>query len=120
MIVGYRIIMVCIAAWGAEILATEQERWAWAYTKEFSSEEQNSSTGEIVLTKKAVPAFTQLILSWNAYRPTQGQYVFWVQGKDVQTGMWSGWHKMMMWGASVQCSYLNNAGYCGAASSCKV
>lgn len=88
-----------------------EERWAWAYTKEFSCNERSAHgfKDDIIITKNSVPAFTQLILSWNACRPQRGHYTFWVQGKEAQTGTWSGWHKMMMWGASVQCSYLSSA-----------
>lgn len=85
--------------------------WCWVYTKEFASDEWHTQgpTKETVVEKKRVSPFTQLILSWNAYRPTHGHYIFWVQGRDAQTGTWSSWHKMMAWGSSMQCSYLSDA-----------
>jgi hypothetical protein len=87
------------------------KNWVWVYTKEFSANEQHAHGGaqEMLVEKKKLSPFTQLILSWNAYRPTRGQYTFWVQGRDAQTGLWSSWHKMMSWGPSLQCSYQSDA-----------
>ncbi len=87
-----------------------KEQWSWVYTREFSSADHYAfaSQKEVVLEKKGVSPFTQLVISWNAYRPVGGEYVFWVQGRDAQSGAWSTWHKMMTWGASLQRSYLSN------------
>jgi hypothetical protein len=89
----------------------ENKICCWVYTKEFSADELHAqgSTQETIVEKGRVSPFTQLILSWNAYRPIHGHYTFWVQGRDVQTGAWSSWHKMMSWGPSLQCSYLSDA-----------
>lgn len=92
-------------------LLESKEQWSWIYTKEFSPTDHqvDANQKELLLEKKAVSPFTQLVISWNAYRPMRGDYVFWVQGRDAQTGIWSTWHKMMTWGSSLQCSYLSNA-----------
>jgi len=85
-------------------------RWTWVYTKEFSTHEElhdMHGAKEIMVEKKQTSPFTQLVISWNAYRPSRGDFIFWVQGKDAQSGQWSSWHKMMAWGASLQCSYLS-------------
>src|SRR5690242_11618299 len=90
------------------LAAQATEQWSWVYTKKFASHEV-SEQKEIIIEKKMVSPFTQLIISWNADRPVRGDYTLWVQGKDAQSSMWSGWHKMMSWGASCQRSYLSNA-----------
>jgi hypothetical protein len=93
---------------GISINLCAAEQWSWVYTKEFAPRDTHDQK-EVVIEKKTVSPFTQLIISWNADRPTCGDYTFWVQGKDAQSGAWSGWHKMMSWGASCQRSYLSNA-----------
>jgi hypothetical protein len=57
--------------------------------------------------RTSLTPFTQLIFSWNAYRPEKGYFSFWVQGQDNSTGLWSSWHKMMVWGNGIQCSYIS-------------
>ncbi len=103
-------LVVCICAYlTVPIFGSEQ--WSWVYTKEFSKDEHAviGAQKEVVIEKKVVSPFTQIIISWNAYRPTRGEYIFWVQGKDAQTGVWGTWHKMMSWGSSMQCSYLSSS-----------
>lgn len=104
-----RYIVFIAMSIGFAVRATEQ--WSWVYTKEFSRDEQHAfgTQKEVMLEKKQVSPFTQLVISWNAYRPTRGEYIFWVQGKEAETGKWSGWHKMMSWGSSTQRSYLSDA-----------
>ena len=46
--------------------------------------------------KESITPFTELILSWNAFRPKKGQYSFWV---SVHHNYWSKWYKMAEWGA---------------------
>src|SRR5581483_5924340 len=84
--------------------------WTWLYKKTFTQQELREAdkhTG-ITLEKTGIQLFTQLVVSWNALRPEQGYFSFWVQAHDHENNSWSPWHKMMEWGADVQRSYLSN------------
>lgn len=49
--------------------------------------------------------FDELIISWNAKRPAKGYISFWT---SVQYGSkWSPWHRMTLWGANRQRSFIN-------------
>jgi len=81
--------------------------WTWVYTKEFSREQMaaNESKASLLFSKLNTPSFTQLIFSWNAFRPKRGYYTFRAQVRDAQTKRWYDWHKMIEWGAHVQRSF---------------
>ena len=54
---------------------------------------------------------SQILFSWNALRPTDGSYVFYMQVRLHNARRWSGWYKMAQWGDGVQRSFeqlLNN------------
>jgi len=50
--------------------------------------------------------FTELILSWNALRPSPGSLTFWVNVK-YGNNTWSGWQRMAEWGERIQRSFIN-------------
>lgn len=85
------------------------EQWTWLYTKKFSEPEiiKNKSRTSLVFSKQNIPHFSQLIFSWNAFRPTQGYFSFYAQVRDAKTRQWHDWHKMIDWGKDVQKSYLH-------------
>jgi hypothetical protein len=104
-----------ILFWGLILVAScsswATEPWSWVYSTTFDVQEQanNSKKAAYVLTKDGLIPFTQLIFSWNALRPIKGYYSFWIQGRDNGTGNWSSWHKMMVWGAKLQRSFLSKS-----------
>jgi hypothetical protein len=51
-----------------------------------------------------LPPFNELMLSWNASRPTEGKYLFYI---SVKTDEWSPWLLYASWGSDGQSSYLN-------------
>ncbi len=55
--------------------------------------------------KKHLPPFSELIISWNANRPTQGQYLFYVR---VFINHWSSWLLYAVWGSNGQMSFSEN------------
>lgn len=81
--------------------------WTWLHRKHFTQDERarNTEKKEILFSKIDVPHFTQLIFSWNAFRPAKGHFTFYAQVRDCQKKKWSKWHKMMDWGNKVQTSY---------------
>jgi hypothetical protein len=51
-----------------------------------------------------VAPFNELMISWNAARPSRGTYHFYV---SVKTGSWSSWLLYASWGHDGQSSFLN-------------
>ena len=83
--------------------------WTWQYHKLLSTDELTTMKNELVFTKLSIPAFTQLLFSWNAFRQKNAHYSFFVQVRDQQTKVWGSWHKMIDWGSLVQKSYLTKS-----------
>jgi len=81
--------------------------WTWLYKKRFSKKQifENRSKKNVVFEKRGVPAFSQLVFSWNAFRPKKGHFSFFAQAYNPRTKAWGPWHKMMEWGKKVQRSY---------------
>ncbi len=86
--------------------------WTWLYHKLFTAQEyeQQEKKQEIALTKINTPLFSQLLVSWNAYRPKAGHFTFWVQVRDATNGSWGKWHRMIEWGDQIQRSYVSKPG----------
>ncbi len=93
------------------LCAEHKNQWTWLHRRQLSEVEQerNKSEKEITFSKKSIPVFTQLVFSWNAFRPEKGHFVFYAQVRNAQTKKWSKWHRMMMWGANVQKSFITEA-----------
>jgi len=51
--------------------------------------------------------FDELMLTWNAKRPIDGKYLFYVSAKVA--GRWSPWLLYAIWGSDGQCSFKNAA-----------
>ncbi len=66
---------------------------------------EHSAKRSMIFAKTDTPHFTQLIFSWNAFRPKQGYFKFNVQVRDAKTQRWYDWHRMTEWGANVQRSF---------------
>ena len=91
--------------------AHETKQWTWLHRKSFTHEQQalNCVKQEIMCAKKNLPLFTQLLFSWNALRPENGYFTFYVQVRNQTTQKWSKWHKMMSWGATIQQSFTSES-----------
>ena len=82
--------------------------WTWNYTKKLSVADARalSNNNYYVFVKEGTPIFTQLIFSWNAHRPKQGHYTFYVQSRNALTKQWTkNWIKMLEWGKDIQRSH---------------
>jgi len=81
--------------------------WTWTYRKRFSGSELDNLVGKahLTFTKTNLPQFKQLVFSWNAYRPKQGYFTFYVQSQDANSKKWSPWYRMVEWGSAVQRSH---------------
>ncbi len=86
---------------------SNQDQWTWLFTKKFSMQElqANKSRPVLIFCKKDVPLFSQLIFSWNAFKPLHGYFSFYAQVRDAKTKKWHDWHKMVDWGSGIAQSY---------------
>lgn len=82
----------------------QKEPWTWHYHKLLSHDGQKKRR-QRTFTRLDVPAFTQLLFSWNAFRPHVGHYSFYVQVRNARRKTWGPWHKMVDWGNNIQKSY---------------
>lgn len=85
------------------------QKWTWSYKKTFSDLEcsQNSSLDGVSFFKENVKNFSQLVFSWNASRPKNGGFEFYIKTRDAKSKKWSEWHKMFNWGSDGQKSYTS-------------
>jgi Peptidase_C39 like family len=72
--------------------------WTWHYW--FHNTSTQNADVSFVQTK--VPSFTQLIFSWNAVRPRNGFWSFFVSVRNANTQHWGKWHHMADWGKNIQ------------------
>jgi len=70
---------------------------------------RRGNNDEVVWGKKKTDPFNELILSWNALRPGQGHLTIWVAVNTAASGkpQWSSWHRLALWGAKRQLTFLN-------------
>lgn len=99
--------IVCMGMQVYSICAQEYEPWTWLYHKTLNQTEKElfAAKKELIFQKETDHAFSQLMFSWNAFRPEQGHFSFWVQARDAHTHAWGVWHKMSEWGNNIQVSY---------------
>jgi hypothetical protein len=109
--IGRKLLLLCVLSLGLPLIAQESadDQWTWLYQKSFSLPEFVGAHVHKVLTfsKIDIAPFTQVVFSWNARRPAHGYFTFFIQTRDGATQHWGKWHKMMDWGAQVQCSYMS-------------
>lgn len=88
-------------------VAAEQvdQPWTKVYKKIITSD-QTVNQEMILFEEKTIP-FNQLLFSWNAERPEQGYYEFFIRVRDHKTRLWQEWHKIIEWGAHVQKSFFS-------------
>lgn len=88
-------------------------QWSWLYRKQFVNNQMhrkfNKKQAELLFAKENVPLFSQLLFSWNALRPDDGHFSFYVQVRNAQTKKWGAWHHMADWGDQIQRSYITKS-----------
>jgi hypothetical protein len=81
--------------------------WSSLYAIDIARQYRNSMRDQHTLVVERVlpmPA-SQLIFSWNGYRPSHGYYVFYVQVRAKGAASWSNWYKIAEWGQNTQRSF---------------
>lgn len=79
--------------------------WTKVY-KHLPTPAQTVHKQELTFEQRTIP-FTQLIFSWNAHRPQEGYYDFFLRVRDHKTKKWQDWHKIVSWGANIQKSFFS-------------
>jgi hypothetical protein len=107
------VLGICVALFSAlngSCLENNSQQWTWLHRKQFTVAEQqeNRLKKDITLTKVNLKPFTQLIFSWNSVRPEQGNFIFYARVRNATTKEWSKWHRMIVWGGTVQKSFKTN------------
>ena len=81
--------------------------WTWLHAIQYNPSQRLKNQNKVALffQKEEVQPFSQLILSWNAFRPKKGFFTFDVRVRDKGSKAWSGWKKMHEWGSEMQKSF---------------
>lgn len=99
-----RILLTCM------LLTCSAQEWVWRYEQEF-----DGSQREQLLFSRHTPAFTQLIIGWNACRPACGYYLIEACVK-LGAHSWSEWLTIAQWGAQIQESIMSTDKTTGVAN----
>lgn len=104
-------LMFCMSLSAQHQMTSSGHEWTWLFHKKFSEQELygNAAKKEVSFLKHGVPNFSQLLFSWNAFRPHAGYFSFSVQVRDAKRKQWGMWHKMAEWGAGIQRSFSQTA-----------
>ncbi len=106
----YLFLLLSISALFSCRVRCASKEWAWLYQKTLSNQElhNNKNKQELVFSRLDVPLFSQLIFSWNAFRPKKGYFSFMTQARNAHNKQWGKWHTMFDWGSNVQRSYCSH------------
>ena len=101
--------MLFIPAFGGE--SNVNSDWTWLYSKRFTENlrASNRNKKSLLFTQENLSPFTQLVFSWNALRPEEGHFSFFVQVRNAATKKWGSWHHMVDWGKDIQQSYMSKS-----------
>jgi len=110
---GMAIVLLLLSMWVLPLCGSHNESvtdWTWLYRKNFSHNMQlNSKKKSLFFIQENLLPFTQLVFSWNALRPEEGYFSFYVQIRDAETKKWGLWHHMVDWGKDLQQSYMSKS-----------
>ena len=81
--------------------------WTWLHAIQYTPSQRLKNQNKVALffQKEGIQPFSQLIVSWNAFRPKKGFFTFDVRVRDKSSKVWSGWKKMHEWGSEMQKSF---------------
>lgn len=109
-LIGYSIVSCIGTSYTAEVIIP----WSVVHKKIYTDVERavHDDQKNLIYTKKHVPPFTQLIVSWNVYRPINGQFDFFIRShaQGAAPDRWDQWLKVASWGDGIQKSYFSRGG----------
>jgi hypothetical protein len=85
----------------------QEKPWTWRYLQTFETTHKNSC---LTFQKKQIPAFDQLILSWNGIKPEVGHYRVSV-AVQTASGGWSPWYHYADWGKKKQQTFMQKSNH---------
>ena len=97
----------------ASVVQEPSVSWSCVYKKEYTEGEceQHYFSKELLFAPSKVIPFTQLIVSFNVERPTEGSFEFFLrvhtQGKNDNE--WEPWNKIASWSDSIQKSFFSKS-----------
>lgn len=91
--------------WTVLVGADQAQPWTQVYKKRVT--EKEGQKNELIFKEEKTIPFTQLLFSWNAHRPDEGYFEFFIRVRDQATKKWQDWHKMLSWGAHLQRSFFS-------------
>jgi hypothetical protein len=113
---GQKMIMILLlmSIWCSSLSGGESKAvrdWTCLYRKNFVKNGcvNNNNKKVLFFMEENVTPFTQLVFSWNALRPEEGYFSFFVQVRDAVTKKWGLWHHMVDWGNNIQQSYISKS-----------
>ena len=86
--------------------SSRQIKFSQTISKFFAPSFLEKNPHYVVWTAKTAIPFTELILSWNALRPSEGKLTFWINVQH-HGNRWSGWQRLAEWGAHTQRTFIN-------------
>ena len=88
-----------------------KEPWSCVYSFVLTKKDHKKYHEKHLLLykEKDVMPFTQLILSWNAFRPKKDSFIVKVRVRSAETKKWDTWHKIALWGKE-QKSFFSRGG----------
>lgn len=91
--------------------SVECTQWAHLYHKKLSADELKRASQQncFFVLRQHVPLFSQLLISWNAFRPKHGHFALYVQVRNAATNGWGAWHRMIEWGNGIQRSHATQS-----------
>ncbi len=109
-------LMLAVMVWPILLCGgNDVAEWTWFYRTQYNeiARVTNGNKKALIVEKEKIKPFTQLVFSWNALRPEDGHFSFYVQVRNVVTKKWGVWHHMVDWGAQMQRSYMSKSdGFC--------
>lgn len=84
------------------------EAFSKVYSKSFIGSCNSFKSNSIIWEQKESIPFTELIMSWNAHRPKQGYYMFYV---SVLNNTWSPWVRFAQWGNNHQRTFAGDSNF---------
>ena len=85
-----------------------KNKFSWTQSKYFSEEDFVNEKGlkkKVYIWESSTDPFTELILSWNAFRPKKGRFIFKV---SVKHHHWSPWYPVAEWKPDFQQTFVNS------------
>lgn len=97
------VLFVALALAAGTVLYSQETVWTQTYHQSFHLSCKDT---QALYKQNNTILFTQLIVSWNAKRPTHGHFSVSVRVHNATKNQWGSWLNMSDWGSEVQRSHF--------------